>query len=128
MEFTEALAKTFLAEVEIFGEDVFFKGNTFKASVGFSEQNKALQMSGYYEEQALEVIIPLPYLIGLSQDPRVNEIIELRGKGYRIDRIEKSESSIELNVELVNGYKIKEKEVTNSIQAKAPSEVIATIL
>ena len=105
MEWRKALAETFLAEVQSFGEDVLFRGVTISASVGQSEANKSLEMSGYYEEQSLNLVLPLTEYSGLDSDPRVNETIIIQEQGFRIDSVEKREDAIELNVEKIAGFR-----------------------
>ena len=104
MEWRDALAQTFLAEVQSFGEDVLFRGKTISASVGQSEANKSLELSGYYEEQSLNLVVPLTEYSGLDSDPKVNETILIRKQGFRIDSVEKREDAIELNVEKIAGF------------------------
>jgi len=105
MEWRDALAQTFLAEVQSFGEDVLFRGETIPASVGQSEANKSLELSGYYEEQSLNLVIPLTEYSLLGSDPKVNETIIIREQGFRIDSVEKREDAIELNVEKIAGFR-----------------------
>jgi len=128
MEWGEALAKTFLAEVEAFGEDVLFNDKSFKASVGESDESKALEMSGYFQNQSLEIIIPHISLVGLTEAPRVNQTIETRGRGYRIDsvRLLADTQGYALQTELIPQYETTIQEPTIFLP-RIPTEVVATL-
>lgn len=106
MEWGDALAETFLAEAQVFGEDVFFRGGLYKAVVGISDQIKGLEMGGYLEQQSLEIIFPKASLVGLNDKPKVNEIIEARNAGYRIHTVQflEQDYSYDLTCELIPQY------------------------
>lgn len=130
MEWRDALAQTFLAEVQSFGEDVLFRGETIPASVGQSEANKSLELSGYYEEQSLNLVIPLTEYSLLGSDPKVNETIIIRGQGFRIDSVEKREDAIELNVEKIAGFRYIDPTPpppSANQQPQAPSNLVVAI-
>lgn len=123
MDWGDALAETFLAEAEAFGEDVFFRGGLYKAVVGNSDQIKGLEMGGYLEQQSIQIILPKASLLGLNRNPSVNEIIETRGKGYRIHSVQLFEEThaYDLTCELIPEYIV--QGVEREILYRQPAEV-----
>ena len=123
MDWGDALAETFLAEAQAFGEDVFFRGGLHKAVVGNSDQIKGLEMGGYLEQQSIQIVLPKASLLGLNRNPSVNEIIEARGKGYRIHSVQLFEEThaYDLTCELIPEYIV--QGVEREVLYRQPAEV-----
>ena len=140
MSWQEALAKTFFTEATHLGEDVFFNGKNTKAIVGVGEDALAMQAAGYAENETLQIQMPHVSYTGLSNAPKVNDIIETRGAGYRVHRVVHLEAGqgYDLTCELVPEYVVTEvprvvthpqpEPVTNlevGLLPNVPSELVA---
>jgi hypothetical protein len=101
-----ALAESVSAEALAFGETIRFRGKETRAIVGSTQQTRALEVAGYLEGENLNVVLPIPQLIDYEKNPQVNEIIEMRDKGFRISVVKgmESNSGFELTCELIPQY------------------------
>lgn len=102
--FGAALTATVEAELEAFGEEITWRGAITKAIVGTNKQTKAMRAAGYFENEALNLIVLPPEFYGYSgEQPKVNETITMRGKTWRVHEVEQHEfaHAYELTVQLI---------------------------
>jgi len=140
MNLGEALAQILLAEINTLGEDVLFRNKQFKAQVSTSDQLKAMEIGGYFENQSLQIIFPKYTLINLASRPRINEVIQVRGNAFRIHsvRVMESEHGYDLTTELIPDYPLIDNEgglipnrpsdISSIITLGRPKDVIAEII
>jgi hypothetical protein len=103
-DFGAALTATVEAELEAFGEEIIWRGAVTKAIVGTNKQTKAMVAAGYFENEALNLIVLPPSFYGYDgENPKVNEQITFREKTWRIHEVDQKEfaHAFELTVQLV---------------------------
>lgn len=110
-DWAKALSGFILAEGNTFGEDILFRNKKIKASVGSTTQTEALEAAGYLDQENLTIVLPSITELELDTPPDVNEVLELRNKGYRIDSVQVLEAShgMQLRVQLIPEYQVSQK-------------------
>jgi hypothetical protein len=110
-DWAKALAGCIDAETQTFGEEVLLRHKKFRASVGSTDQTEALEVAGYVDHETLQIVLPATDLIPIDDPPDINEIIELRNKGYRIEGVKVLEAGhgYELRCQLIPEYKPSQK-------------------
>ena len=105
-DWASALAECIEAENQAFGETIQIRGKNLKASLGTSQQGEAFEVGGYLDTDTLNLVLPASELLQLSDPPDINEIIEIRNKGYRVQmrRTLEAGHGYELQVALVPQY------------------------
>lgn len=105
-DWANALAECIEAENLAFGETILIRGKSLKASLGSSQQGEAFEVGGYLDTDTLNLVLPASELLQLSDPPDINEIIEIRNKGYRVQmrRTLEAGHGYELQVALVPQY------------------------
>lgn len=121
----KAIAESIVVENDAFGEEIYFKNKVIKATVGATTQTQALEVAGYLESENLNVQLPRLELIGLQGKPLVNEILEIRGKGFRVTNIRIMEQSTgyDLTCEHIPDYVVTRINEPTLFQPNKPSEV-----
>lgn len=131
MHWSEALAKSFLAEAQAFGEEIFFRGVTFTGLAGSSDSTRALEVAGYMEHESITLLIPDKSLIDIETAPEPNEVLELRERAYRIDKVRVADgnSGYELQLEFIPDYRLERQSIIyGRQQPQSPSSVLVNIL
>jgi hypothetical protein len=110
-DWAKALAECIDAETQTFGEEVLLRHEKFRASVGSTDQTEALEVAGYVDHETLQIVLPATDLIPIDDPPGINEVIELRNKGYRIEGVKVLEGGhgYELRCQLIPEYKPSQK-------------------
>ena len=102
--FGAALTASVEAEIEAFGEEIIWRGAFTKAIVGTNKQTKAMVAAGYFENEALNLVVLPPSFYGYDgEQPKVNETLTLRERTWRIHEVEQKEfaHAFELTIQLV---------------------------
>lgn len=132
MDWAEALAGFSDAESEALGEPIYIGDLLTTAVVGSVTETLEIEAGGYLRNESVTATTKSLSGLELETKPRVNELVELRGKVWRIHEVASAEmdTSIELTLEYVPDiqpkYSLPYKEETPSgIQAEKPSNVTA---
>ena len=84
----KALKANLVAEIAALGEEIIFNGTYTKAIAGTTNQTKAMRAAGYYQSEAINMVIAQPGEVTFPQPPKVNEFITYQDKKFRITEVE----------------------------------------
>jgi hypothetical protein len=126
-DWAEALSGFVHAESEAFGEEIYYKDLLLKATIGSTRQTLALQAAGYLDQENLIVQLPRLELYNITEQPKVNEVIELRGYGYRISSVRNMDglAGYEIQCELIPEYVSVTRRVPKYFTPAKPSEILS---
>lgn len=96
----KALKDNLVAEISVIGESITFKGQTLKALVGTTNQTKAMRAAGYYENEAINMVLAQPGTVDNPEPPKVNEFVTYQAKQFRITEVETLEFNHGYNLTL----------------------------
>jgi len=96
----KALKANLAAEISVLGVEVIYNGAFLKALIGTTNQTKAMRAAGYYQNEAINLVIEQPGEIDYPQNPKVNEFITYQNKKFRITEVETLEFSHGYNLTL----------------------------
>ena len=89
MTFKDALIEVLKSEIEVFGEDAYFRNVQIKILKGTTAQTKNMRVAGFYQNETFDVLILHPnQYISTETSPEVNETLMIDSVNYRIREIE----------------------------------------
>ena len=77
------------SEIEVFGEDAYFRNVQIKILKGTTAQTKNMRVAGFYQNETFDVLMLHPnQYISTETSPEVNETLMIESVNYRIREIE----------------------------------------
>ena len=141
MDWANALAGFNDAECEALGELAWVADHKTNAIVGSITESSGMDDVGYFKNEGCQITIKRPADFGMGKRPRANDLVELRGKVWRVNQVQSLESDTGFVLDIECLPKVAPKyptttpqtpaniigEAIPSIQAQRPRNVIVRI-
>ena len=117
MDWANALAGFNDAECEALGELVWLEDYKTNAIIGSITESSGMDDVGYFKNEGCQITIKRPADFGMDRRPRANDLVELRGKVWRVNQVQsfENDSGFVLDIECLPKVQTKYPTIVPSV-------------